>query len=68
MTLSVNAIAQLIALVLQVLNQVSGLVPTKYQVYVALVVGVLQAVVAFLAHFSNPDGSSAKVAYTPAKP
>ncbi len=63
MKLSVNLIFQGAALMVQYGNQASGFVPVKYQTYVALAVGLGQALVAWHAHNVNPDGSPASIAY-----
>ena len=65
MKLSWNLAFQAAALVVQYGNQASGVVPAKYQTYVALVVGLAQAIVAWRqAHF-NPDGTPASTAFVP---
>jgi len=63
MKLSVNLVFQAAALIVQYGNQASGLVPVKYQSYVALAVGLGQALVAWHAHNVNPDGTPAATAY-----
>ena len=63
--LSTNLIFQGAALIVQYGNQTSRLVPLKYQTFVALAVGVAQALVAWKAHNVNQDGSPAAVAYRP---
>lgn len=63
MKLSTNLIFQFAALVVQYGNQASGLIPVKYQTYVALAVGLAQALVAWRAHTVNPDGTPAEVGY-----
>ena len=67
MTLFWNVIGQSVAMLLQVANQFSGAVPPKWQPGVALGVGILQAVGAFVAHFSNPDGTSARAPWNGVK-
>jgi hypothetical protein len=64
-TFSVNIAVQVVAFVLQALNQLMPIVPAKYQLWVTFAIAVAQAVSALLAHFVNPDGSSAKLPYTP---
>lgn len=63
MKLSWNLVFQGAALIVQAGNQLSGLIPPKYQPTVAFVIGVAQALVAYRAHYSNPDGSPASEAY-----
>jgi hypothetical protein len=63
MKLSTNLIFQGAALLVQYGNQASGVIPAKYQTYVALAIGVAQALVAWHAHNVNPDGTPAAVAY-----
>lgn len=63
MKLSTNILAQSVALIAQLFNQVGGVVPAKYQVPIALGIGVAQSIMAFVAHFTNPDGTSASTAY-----
>ena len=65
MTISLNVILQMIGVAIQALNQVAPFFPPKTKVTIAAVVALLQAIVAFLAHFKNPDGTSAQVAYQP---
>src|ERR1039458_6865005 len=57
MKLNVNVILQILALVAQGLNQVSGIVPTNYKFAVAVALSVIQGVIAVMAHFSNTDGT-----------
>jgi hypothetical protein len=63
MKLSLNMIVQVVALVLQIYNQYWRMIPTGWQPLAALIVGVVQAASALLAHFSNPDGTPASTAY-----
>jgi len=63
MKLSSNLIIQGAALIVQYGNQASGLIPAKYRTYVALAVGLAQALVAWHAHNVNPDGTPAATAY-----
>lgn len=60
-------IFQLVAVAAQFGNQLSGLVPPKYQSYVLLGVGLAQTVQAWFAHNYNPDGTPAVTAYLPPK-
>ena len=63
MKLSTNLIFQGAALIVQYGNQASGLIPVKYQSYVALAVGLAQGLVAWHAHNVNPDGTPAAAPY-----
>ena len=63
MKISTNLIFQAATLIVQYGNQASGFVPVKYQTYVALGVGLAQAVVAWHVHGVNPDGTPASVGY-----
>lgn len=59
-SLTQHAVGQGLALVLQYANYASTIVPPKAQPYVALVIGIAQAGLAFLAHYSPvPGGSNA---------
>jgi len=58
-----NVVFQTAATVVQVGNQALDIVPEKYKAPVALVVGLAQAVVAWNAHYKNPNGESAKLPY-----
>jgi len=62
MKLSTNIVAQTLALGIQIANQFGSLIPDKHKPLVALVVGVAQLVVGFLAHFSNIDGTPQSMA------
>lgn len=60
---SVNAAIQAIGTATQLANVASGFVPPSKQPLVASAVGLLQAASGLLAHFRNPDGTPAQVAY-----
>jgi hypothetical protein len=62
---SVNVVVQVLAVILHALNQYGALVPANYQFYVTFALAFLQALSALLAHFVNPDGTSAKAAWVP---
>ena len=57
MKLNINVILQVLALIAQGLNQVSGIVPMKYQFYVAVAISIVQGIIAVMAHFANTDGT-----------
>lgn len=65
MKFSWNLITQVLGTIVQGANAVGGILPPDIKVTVALGVGVIQAIVALIAHFSNPDGTSAKSMYIP---
>ena len=67
MTVKLNIVAQVLAFVLQGLNFASGAVPVKYQPWIAFGIAVVQAGIALLAHYQNPDGTNAKTAWIPSK-
>lgn len=63
MTTKTHWIGQILATLLQILNMASGLVPAKYQAYVAFGLTVVQAGMGLYNHYYNPDGTPAAVAY-----
>ena len=63
MKISTNMILQVIATGMQLVNQLGGIVPSKYQTLVLAVLSAAQGVIGAIAHFSNPDGTTANVAY-----
>ena len=63
MKLSVNSIIQTLMLAMQGLNQASDVLPPKAKFWAMLAMSAMQGVVGVMAHFVNPDGTSAKVAY-----
>lgn len=63
MKISTNVIIQVLAIVVDQAGQLSGLVPEKYKHWGVLAVGVLQALVGFLAHYRNPDGTPSATPY-----
>ncbi len=65
MKFSWNLVFQIAATVVQGANMLGGILPPKAQGIITAGVTVLQAVVGLLAHFVNPDGTSAKTAYVP---
>jgi hypothetical protein len=65
MKLSTNVIAQFLALLIQAGNQFGGVIPAKFQPIVALLVGISQLVVGYMAHLSNTDGTPQAVAFQP---
>lgn len=63
MKLSTNVIVQALGTVGQALNLASGMVPPKYQFWIAGALGIVQSISGILAHFSNPDGTPSTTAY-----
>ncbi len=64
MKLSVNVIIQMLALAAQGLNATQDLLPAKGKFWAMVALSAVQGVTAVLAHFSNPDGTSAQAPYT----
>jgi len=65
MTVKTNGLVQILALALQVLNQILDQVPPRAKFWVMLAISALQVVISILAHFQNPDGTSAKASWKP---
>ncbi len=65
MNVVANVLLQFLGILIQVGNQASGFVPEKYKGLVSGVVAAAMGVVAILAHFKNPDGTSAATEYKP---
>jgi len=63
MRFGVNMVIQILACAIQAYNQVGDLIPPDRREDVAVVVGILQAVVALLAHYYNPDGTAVATPY-----
>lgn len=68
MKFSINMILQILMTAGQAGNAILDFVPAKTKPAVAAGLGIIQGVVGLIAHFSNPDGTNAKVAYIPPKP
>jgi hypothetical protein len=62
-SLNFNLVLQTLGGILQFINMFGTAIPAKYQSYVAAVVTAIQALLAIVAHFNNPDGTPATVAY-----
>jgi hypothetical protein len=67
MKLSWNLLFQAAAMIVQYGNQATSIIPEKYQPAVALAVGLAQGLVAWHAHYVNPDGTPASKPYIPQK-
>lgn len=65
LTLSVNSILQILLLISQGLNQAMDILSPKMKFWAMVAMSATQGLIAVLAHFVNPDGTSAKVAYIP---
>ncbi len=63
MKLSWNLVFQGLALIVQYGTMASGLVAPSAQKWIMLPVGLAQGLVAWRAHYFNPDGTPAAVAY-----
>ncbi len=64
MKLSVNVIIQMLALAAQGINATQDLLPAKGKFWAMVALSAVQGVTAVLAHFSNPDGTSAQASST----
>jgi hypothetical protein len=68
MKFSWNLVVQILGTIAQALNALGDLAPVKYKFAIASIVGIVQAISGLIAHYSNPDGTPATVAYVaPAK-
>lgn len=65
MKFSLNVVIQILMLILQGYNQISDMLDPETRQVATLIMGIIQAVVALLAHYRNPDGTPAKAAYIP---
>jgi hypothetical protein len=63
MKFSVNVAIQMLALVAQGLNASVDLLPGRGKFWAMVGLSAVQGVTAVLAHFANPDGTPAQVAY-----
>jgi len=64
MRFSVNVAIQLLALIAQGINATQDLLPQRGKFWALVVLSAVQGLTAVLAHFANPDGSPAELAYT----
>ena len=65
MNVFLNAIVQILGVIVLYGNQALTIVPEKYKGLVTGIVGVAMGVTAILAHFHNPDGTTAEKPYDP---
>ena len=63
MKLSLNVIIQLLMVILQVYNQIGEMLPDEWKHIATFVMTLIQAIVALLAHYKNPDGTPVTLAY-----
>ena len=63
MKFSVNVLVQMLALAAQGLNATVELLPGRGKFWAMVGLSAVQGVTAVLAHFANPDGTPAQVAY-----
>jgi hypothetical protein len=63
MKFSVNVAIQMLALAAQGLNATMELLPGRGKFWAMVGLSAVQGVTAVLAHFANPDGKPAQVAY-----
>lgn len=63
MKFSVNVLIQMLALAAQGLNATVELLPGRGKFWAMVGLSAVQGVTAVLAHFANPDGTPARVAY-----
>ena len=68
MKFSWNLVIQVLGTVVQALNVLAPFATSdKAKGSIAATVALVQAITAFIAHFSNPDGTPAAAAYVPEK-
>jgi hypothetical protein len=63
MKFSLNVAIQILALVAQGLNQALDLLPPRARFWAMVALSVVQGLTAVLAHFANPDGTPAVIAW-----
>lgn len=63
MKLNTQLIFQSLTLAAHGINMFSGLVPAKYQPYIALLLALVNAGLGWYAHYYNPDGTPAQAAW-----
>jgi hypothetical protein len=63
MKFSVNVLIQMLALAAQGLNATMELLPGRGKFWAMVGLSAVQGVTGVLAHFANPDGTPAEVAY-----
>jgi hypothetical protein len=60
MKIWLHVVLQVLGFIAQYANLASGVVPAKYQPFVALAVGLAQAILAWFNHYYTPDGQPIK--------
>ncbi len=63
MKLSVNSVIQLLGLLAQGVNAATNILPDEGKFWGFVVISAIQGITGVLAHFSNPDGTSARAPY-----
>lgn len=63
MKLSVNVVIQILGLAGQAVTAVSDILPPRARVWAFVALSAIQGISGVLAHFANPDGTPASVAY-----
>lgn len=61
--LRTNIILQILMTILQVYNQAGETLPEEWKPVVMFIITIIQAIIALLSHYSNPDGTPVKIAY-----
>ncbi len=67
MRFSVNVAIQMLALVAQALNATQELLPPRGRFWALVALSAVQGATAVLAHFVNPDGTTALLPYRAGK-
>jgi hypothetical protein len=57
----VNYLIQAVAMLTQIVNAMGSIFPPKYQGFAAVAIAAVQAIVAAIAHYFNPDGTPAEL-------
>jgi hypothetical protein len=63
MKFSVNVVIQMLALAAQGINATQDLLPPRGKFWAMVALSAVQGLTAVLAHFANPDGTSAEAPY-----
>ena len=62
---SIHTGMQILAILLQGLNQIIHAIPDSWRFPIAVAASVIKGILAVLAHFRNPDGGPVTEPYTP---
>lgn len=68
MPISWHVVFQVVAMLIQAANALLPMLPPNGKIAVTLGVGAVQALLAFVAHFTNPDGTPAPTTVANAPP